>query len=74
MSNQSDRDIQCVYCGSPHIQYDANYGFYRCLTCTKVWGYAGDDPDLDEAEDYDEVMEQIYQTDPAYWARLKEGI
>jgi len=67
------RDSHCISCGNEIIEFDAVYGFYYCQSCSSYWGYVEDDPDLDEGLDYAEVMEQIYQVDPCYWAKLKEG-
>jgi hypothetical protein len=69
------RDTHCPACGSDAIVFDENEGFYQCQVpiCSYLWGYPEDDPDYEEVEFSSEVMELLYQTDPAYWAKLVEG-
>jgi ribosomal protein L37AE/L43A len=73
MSATQPRDSRCPQCSTEAIAFDGTYGFYSCSDCQHVWAYAEDDPDLDEAEGYSEVMQQICEVDPGYWAELVEG-
>ncbi|MEH1805398.1 hypothetical protein [Nostoc sp.] len=43
----------CTNCGSPQVRYDSAFGFYKCETCSTVWGNDEDDPDYKEFEDKD---------------------
>ncbi|WP_445630416.1 hypothetical protein [Nostoc sp. DSM 114167] len=38
----------CINCGSPNVRYDSEFGFYRCESCSTLWGNDEDDPDYDE--------------------------
>lgn len=66
------RDTECPACQTDQITFDATYGFYECEFCDNKWGYPEDDPDYAEAEDYPEIMEQVYEADPRYWAPIQE--
>lgn len=38
----------CINCGSHQIRHDSVFGFYKCESCSTVWGNDADDPDYDE--------------------------
>lgn len=40
----------CPACNSTNIQFDEDYGFYKCNDCEEVWAYPEDDPDLNELD------------------------
>ncbi|MEG4915756.1 hypothetical protein [Microcoleus sp. B7-D4] len=52
MKTQSQKvlDKFCPQCGSPEINYDEDFGFYKYLHCEHCWGYDEDDPDYEEVE------------------------
>ncbi|QHG15795.1 hypothetical protein [Nostoc sp. ATCC 53789] len=39
----------CINCGSQETRYDSAFGFYKCESCSTVWGNDEDDPDYDES-------------------------
>jgi len=38
----------CKNCGSTHVRFDPEYGFYKCEACSTVWASDADDPDYDD--------------------------
>lgn len=50
---QATKDNFCPQCGSSNIEYDEDFGFYKCSDCEHCWGYDEDDPDYDELDDDD---------------------
>lgn len=38
----------CIECGSHNVRYDSEFGFYKCESCSTVWGLDEDDPDYKE--------------------------
>jgi DNA-directed RNA polymerase subunit M/transcription elongation factor TFIIS len=48
MVNLNQSENTCPNCNSQEINYDENFGFYRCNSCNYAWGYAQDDPDFEE--------------------------
>ncbi len=42
------KTLNCTNCGSHKVRYDAEFGFYKCESCSTVWARDEDDPDWDE--------------------------
>lgn len=38
----------CPNCQSAATQYDRAFGFWKCESCSTVWGHDKDDPDYEE--------------------------
>jgi DNA-directed RNA polymerase subunit RPC12/RpoP len=61
----------CIECHSPKIEFNQNYGFYKCLNCGHLWGYDQDDPDYEESLSCpDCASKRTYQVD----GRLVEDV
>jgi hypothetical protein len=49
---------KCPKCNSSKTEFDRAYGFHKCLDCLNVWGYAKDDPDYDDLDNLDDLVEE----------------
>ncbi|PMB00059.1 hypothetical protein CEN50_04705 [Fischerella thermalis CCMEE 5268] len=38
----------CIECGSHEVRFDAEFGFYKCESCSTVWALDEDDPDYEQ--------------------------
>lgn len=54
-TQQRQKNSCCPQCQSTNIEFDQDYGFYKCNDCEEVWAYSGDDPDLDELDDNEDL-------------------
>lgn len=66
------RDRECPHCGSSTPKFDEVFGYYSCRDCTHCWGQNHDDPAWEDYVDDVQLIEQVYDTDPEYWAKLIE--
>jgi hypothetical protein len=41
----------CNECGSYHVHFNPEFGFYKCEACGAVWGDDRDDLDYDEIDE-----------------------
>lgn len=41
----------CIECGSHEVRFDAEFGYYKCESCSTFWASDEDDPDYDELDD-----------------------
>ncbi|MFB2770351.1 hypothetical protein ACE1AT_13830 [Pelatocladus sp. BLCC-F211] len=42
----------CIECGSHEVRFDADFGFYKCESCSTFWSSDEDDPDYEDDYDY----------------------
>ncbi|BAZ38666.1 hypothetical protein NIES4101_46060 [Calothrix sp. NIES-4101] len=55
----------CPKCNSLKVEYNKEYGFYRCESCGETWAFDKDDPDYDEDDDeYGDSPLMFYGEDP----------
>jgi rubrerythrin len=38
----------CIECGSHEVRFDAEFGFYKCESCSTFWALDEDDPDYEQ--------------------------
>jgi len=72
LSNQRPLDPECPHCGGSTPKLDEAFGYYSCRDCSHVWGQNEDDPAWEDYMDDVELLKQVYDSDPEYWAKLIE--
>ncbi|MEH2061333.1 MAG: hypothetical protein V7K50_03525 [Nostoc sp.] len=63
---ESTKTPKCINCDSSQVRYNSTFGFYKCESCSTVWGMDDDDPDYDEEveEDWQKLHEAYFRRYP----------
>ncbi|MEP0913276.1 hypothetical protein NDI45_20400 [Leptolyngbya sp. GB1-A1] len=66
------RHSECPHCSGNYLKFDEAFRYYSCGECGHIWAHDPNAPAWEDYVDDEELLKQVYDSDPEYWAKLIE--